>query len=302
MKMSHSRREFIGYAGAATAIVAARSFATPPQSGMKFGYASITWGNQERQAIDDIAAVGYLGIQMRNTAVAEFQPEELKDLLRQKKLTFVALSSGELNIDPAVETEQLAMHAANAKFTRQVGGLYLQILDQLKPYPRKVAPEECTLLGKLLTELGKRVADVGVKLGYHNHMNTISEKPDDLARVLDASDPRYVGLELDTAHYVAGGGDPAKAIVTYRDRLLFMHLKDLVDIPMGTENAKYPFKFVELGNGRVDLPSVFASLQKIRYKGWLIVELDRVPEKSRTPKQCAEISKNYLEETIGVKV
>jgi len=32
------------------------------------------------------------------------------------------------------------------------------------------------------------------------------------------------------------------------------------------------------------------------------VELDRVPEKSRTPTQCAEISKNYLEETIGVKV
>lgn len=300
--MNRSRREFLGYAGATAAIAAAPSFAVSQQSAMQFGYASITWGKEEVQAIDDIAAAGYAGIQMRNNAVAEFKPDELRSLLKQKKLTFVALSSGELDIDPKVEAEQLALHTANAQFVHQVGGRYLQILDQLKPYPRKVTPDECMRLGKLLTELGKRVADAGVQLGYHNHMNTISEKPDDLARVLHASDPHYVGLELDTAHYVAGGGDAAKAIKTYRDRLLFMHLKDFVDIPIGTENAKYPFKFVELGKGRVDLPAVFTSLWDIRYEGWLIVELDRVPDKSRTPKECAETSKKYLEEKIGVRV
>ncbi|HWF46981.1 MAG TPA: hypothetical protein VG168_08250 [Bryobacteraceae bacterium] len=60
------------------------------------------------------------------------------------------------------------------------GGLYLQILDQLKPYPRTVTADECKRLGRLLTELGKRTAEVGVPLGYHNHMNTISEHPDNL--------------------------------------------------------------------------------------------------------------------------
>jgi len=302
----NSRRDFLvsmAACAAATATSGAVAWARPPQaSPMKFGYTSITWGNEERQSIDDISSLGFPGIQMRNNAVAEFKPEELRDLLQQHKLTLVALSSGELNIDPAVETEQLAMHVANAKFVQQVGGIYLQVLDQLKPYPRKVTPEECVRLGKLLTELGKRTNDLGIPLGYHNHMNTISEHPDDLQRVLNVADPRFVHLELDTAHYVAGGGDPAKAIVQYRDQMLFLHLKDLVDIPMDSGKVKYPFQFVELGKGRVDLPAVFTALRKTSYKGWVVVELDRVPDKSRTPKECAAISKAYLEDKIGIQI
>lgn len=255
MKAKYSRRRFTGTVAAvgATAFVS-RTLVAQSGPRLKIGYTSMTWGTAERQAIDDISALGYAGIQMRNNAVAEFKPEELRSLLEQHHLKFVALSSGELNIDPAVEPQQMDMHLANARFVKAVDGLYLQVLDELKPYPRKVVPEECVRLGKLLTELGKRVSDAGVKLGYHNHMNTISEHPDNLQRVMDASDPRYVGLELDTAHYIAGGGDPSEAILHYRDRLLFLHLKDVVDLPLGTPGVKYPFKFVELGRGRVNLP------------------------------------------------
>jgi inosose dehydratase len=134
-------------------------------------------------------------------------------------------------------------------------------------------------LGKLLSEIGKRTADLGVPLGYHNHMNTLSEHPGNLDIVLEAADPRYVKLELDTAHSVAGGGDPAATVLKYRDRLLFLHLKDLVDIQMDSSKVKYPFKFVELGQGRVDLPAVFKSLDEIKYHGWAIVELDHVTSK-----------------------
>ena len=44
--------------------------------------------------------------------------------------------------------------------------------------------------------------------------------------------------------------------------MLFLHLKDVVDIPADTPKAKYPFKFVELGRGRVDFPAAFAALKK----------------------------------------
>ena len=197
---------------------------------------------------------------MRADALTDFQPAELRELLAQHRLTFVALSSGEVSIDPAVESETIAAHLAHAKFVHDAGGLYLQVLDELKPYPRTVKPDECERLGKLLTEIGKRTADVGIPLGYHNHMNTISEHPANLDRVLNAADPKYVRLELDTAHSVAGGGDPAKQVEKYRDRLLFLHLKDLVDIPLGSEHSKYPFKFVELGRGRVYLPFCICGL------------------------------------------
>jgi inosose dehydratase len=259
----------------------------------------MTWAKEERQAVDDIASVGFKGVQFRIDATTEFQPSELKDLLQSKKLTFVALSSGEVLIDPAAEAEQIAKHVANAKFVRDSGGLYLQVLDQLKPYPRTVTPAECVRLGKLLTEIGKRTADLGIPLAYHNHMNTISEHPANLDLVMENADPKYVKLLLDTAHSAAGGGNPAQAIAKYHERMIYLHLKDEVGIKM-TEKDKYPFQWVELGQGQVDLPAVFAALEKVKFSGWAVVELDRVPDKAKTPKQCAMISRKYLEDKIGV--
>src|SRR5207248_3694280 len=174
------------------------------------------------------------------------------------------------------------------------------VIDQ-KPKDRAVTDADYKQLGKLLTEIGKRTADLGIKLGYHNHMGTISEQPDALERVLDASDPRYAKLELDVAHYFQGGGDPAKAIEKYADRLLFLHIKDVESLPSAS-NPKRSYRFVELGRGHVDLPAVFEALHKINFRGWPMVELDAVPDKNRTPKECGEISKKYLEEKLKVTV
>jgi len=300
MVLQLTRRSFIGGIGAAAATAALPALAAARWSGIRFGYTAMTWGDAERQAIDDIAAVGFPGIQFRANAMTDFKPAELKELLAQHNLTFVALSSGEVSLD-APAADQIGLHTANAQFVKDCGGLYLQVLDQLKAYPRTVTPDECKRLGGLLTEIGRRTAAIGIPLGYHNHVNTISEHPANLDLVLENSDPEYVKLELDTAHMVAGGGDPAKTILKYHDRLLFLHLKDVVDMPM-TGKMKYPFQWVELGRGRVDLPAVFAALDMTQFKGWAVVELDKVPDPSRTPKQCAIISRDYLTQVIGVKV
>lgn len=268
---------------------------------IRFGYAAITWGNEEKQAVDDISATGYQGVQFRANALTEFKPAELKSLMQAHKLTFVALSSGQIDLEAPLEP-QLAEHTKNAEYVRDAGGRYLQILDKLTSYTREVTPEECRKLGSALTELGKRTAAVGIPLGYHNHLNTIGQKPENLARVMEASDPKYVKLELDTAHCQAGGGDPAAAVEKYRDRLLFMHLKDVVDAPASGGGARYPFKFVELGKGMVNFPAVFAALNKIRFDGWAVVELDHVTSPTTSAKESAEISRQYLEKTIGVKV
>ena len=298
--MRSSRREFLARSSAA-AVAAFGVGAWAGAPGIRYGYAAMTWAKEERQAIEDISAAGFEGVQFRIDATTEFQPAQLRDLLSERRLAFVALSSGEISLDPAGRVEALAKHTANARFVKEAGGQYLQILDQLKPYPRRVTAAECKELGALLTELGKRTADAGVPLAYHNHMNTISEHPENLDAVMESSDPRYVKLLLDTAHSVAGGGDPAAAIAKYHERILFIHLKDVVDTSMDTPGAKYPFQWVELGRGRVNLPAVFAALDRVQFRGWAVVELDRVPAASRTPKECALISRRYLEGRIGVK-
>ncbi|HEX7137677.1 MAG TPA: sugar phosphate isomerase/epimerase, partial [Vicinamibacterales bacterium] len=101
-----------------------------------------------------------------------------------------------------------------------------------------------------------------------------------------------------TAHYQQGGGDPAPAIRQYRDWIGVLHLKD---VRTSTAQAS-GYQFVELGRGRVDLKAVFAALNDINFTGWGVVELDRVPEAGRTPKECAQINRRYLIDALGQRI
>lgn len=273
------RREFLE-SGLSAGVWAAGWRPRVSAARIRFGYAAITWGGNDRQAIDDIAALGFRGVQLRQSAVTTWgdRPGELKALLAERRLVLVALSSG------VVTPENLAQHVRHAQFVRDVGGRYLQVLDE-RPSGRDPTADDYRRLGRLLTQLGRRTADLGVKLGYHNHMGALGEAPDQVARILDAADPRVVHLELDTAHYRQAGGDPAEAVRRYAGRLLFLHLKDL--------DAAH--RFVELGRGTIDFTAVFAALDAAGFDGWAVVELDAVPDAARTPRESGAISRRYLE-------
>lgn len=310
-----TRRQFISGIGVAAALssesksLIARMLEPPvlplARSEIRWGCAAITWSENDVQAIKDIADVGFRGIQLRTSVLKEFgdRPNALRELLDQHHLTMVAFSSGGVRIEPGTEADQIALHTRHAQFVRDVGGFYLQLTDSARPKDRQPTADDYKKLGKMLTEISQRVVDLGLQVGYHNHMNTLGEAPDEVDRILDAADSRSVKLLLDVAHYHQGGGDPAKAINTYRDRLLFLHIKDVESVspPPGTD-PKRSYRFVELGRGRVNLPAIFAALKEINFRGWAIVELDGVPDPSRTPKESALISKKYIEEKLGMKI
>lgn len=278
---------------------------TPAPAALQFGYAAITWNGNDAQAIKDIADVGFKGIQLRTSILPEYgeRPKALRDLLATYQLQFVAFSSGGIRIDPASQSEEIAKHVRHATFVRDAGGLYLQVTDSARPKDRKPSAEDFQQLGKVISEVAKRVVDLGIQLGYHNHMNSLGESPDEVDRILEASDPRYVKFELDIAHYQQGGGDPAEAIRKYRDRLLFLHIKDVEStVPTAGGDTSRVYRWVELGRGKVDLPRVFAALKENKFRGWAVVELDSVPDKARTPKESAIISKKYLEDKLKLKI
>ncbi|HET6957580.1 MAG TPA: sugar phosphate isomerase/epimerase family protein [Vicinamibacterales bacterium] len=288
-----TRRTFLTAVG--SAYVASAFAREAAAASMKLGYAAITWGADIDKAMADISAVGFKAIQLRGEAFAQYgdRPKDLVAQLEKNKLTFAVLSSGNLSIDPAKEQEMLSLHVQHAKFVRAAGGKCLQIIDE-RPKGREVVAEDYKRLGRLLTELGKRTADLGVPMVYHPHMNSTGEKPQELRAIVDASDKRYVRMLFDVAHYQQGGGDPAAAIREYREWIDVVHLKD---VRAATGNSTY--EFVELGRGRVNLPAVFAALREIAFDKWGIVELDRVPDPGRTPKESAEMNKRYLIDKAG---
>jgi inosose dehydratase len=266
---------------------------------MRAGCSAITWSDNAEKAIEEIAAAGFAGIQLRAPVVDQLpDPHKLRDLLAQHKLTFVALSSGQGSIDPAVRKQQLATHVEHAHYVREAGGLYLQLVASSAKPTGPFPSADCKLQGEVFTEVGKAIADYGIQLGFHNHMNTLGQPPEAVDAILEASDPNYVHLELDVAHSLQGGADPAAVIRKYGRRILFMHFKDVRNA-----NNAGGYEFCELGKGRVDLSAIFAALHEINFRGWGIVELDRIPNGDPlSPREANALSLHLLREKFGVSL
>ena len=130
-------------------------------------------------------------------------------------------------------------------------------------------------------------------------MNNLGERPEEVRAVLAAVDPRFVKLQLDTAHYQQGGGDPVAAVKEYKDRLLFLHIKDLqaqTPVPGATGEQAQQVSVRRAGTRESESERCLRRARcRSAFKGWAVVELDRVPDDARTPKESAIICKKYVE-------
>ena len=276
---------------------------TPRPFALRLGYAAITWAGQDEQAIDDIATVGYRGIQLRSGVLEKYgdRPAELRRRLEDKGLALLCFSSGNNpEAAPEKEAEYIRTHVANARFVKALGGSTLQIISS-RPKDRAPTPAEYEWLGRLLNAIGRLTLDLGVRVAYHNHLNGFGEAPDEVARVMDVTDRHYVDLLLDIAHYAQAGGDPVAAVTRHRDRLALLHLKDVTGaVPAPGRPQREGYQWVELGRGRVDVKGVIGALRDTRYRGPAVIELDKVPEPGRTPRESAEINRGYAVDALGL--
>jgi inosose dehydratase len=302
--MSHRlfrRRDFTFGVGAVAACgLARRALADKAKAtrspDISIGYAAITWGEKgARQAITEIAQVGYPGIQLRSNILKEFDsPDALKAELAKAHLTFACYSGGGPSADPAKRAAEVDKFLVGAKFARAAGALCVQSTSGHRG--DKLDEAALKEFGQTLNEIGKRTAEVGLPLVLHPHMGQLVQNPEEVDVVMAATDPRYVQLLLDTGHYAAAGGDPVKAIKTHGKRLGMLHIKDVID-----KGPKGKYQFVELGKGKVDFRAVFAALRAAGFHGWAVVELDSVPA-GRAPKDAAAANKEFLEKTVGLSV
>ena len=307
--MKPSRRRFLLGAGATALSTRFDPSMFAAEAEFKIGYHAITWGDNLEQAIDEISELGYRGIQIRQPGYEKYarRAAEFKELLAAKKLSIVSISSGNVTVKPDTEKQEIAERVAMAKWMKDVGGLYLQATDGVRTPEYRFNPEDCRRLGKRLNEIGKRTfGEHGIKLAYHNHMNSLGERRDEVDRILDATDPKHVWVLPDIAHLHVAEGDPVRFVRDYLNRLAYPHFKDVIihqswskTLDGSTVRPKYDF--VELGQGKVNIPGVLQIMKDYRYQGWIVIELDRAPA-GRTPKESAAIGKRYVEEKLRLKL
>ncbi|MFM1934488.1 MAG: Myo-inosose-2 dehydratase [Bacteroidota bacterium] len=285
-----SRREFLALTLATTLPISSLFAANKSYS---LGYSSITWSGQDEQAIKDIASLGFKGIQLRANTFSKYgeNPAALKALIDQSGLQLCMFSSGNVEIDPAKVDASIAQHVKHANFVKALGGTSIQLTNSLRKKGLKPEEKDLIRLAQVMNEIGAKTQEIGIQATYHNHMDQFGETPEEVELLVQHMDPSKIKLLLDVAHYFQGGGNPAEAVLKYKKVLHSLHVKDV-------RQTEPRYRFVELGQGKVNLEEVFANLDKIKFKGFAIVELDAVPDAGKTPFSCAETSKEFLKTRI----
>lgn len=144
----------------------------------------------------------------------------------------------------------------------------------------------------------------GLTQVLHSHVGTIVETKEEVIRVLEGCDVRYV---LDTAHLIVGGYDPVDFVKEWPNRVGLVHIKDTdLAVAERLNNGEVTLMeavqagiFPAVGDGDIDMDSVISGLENNGYQGWYVLEQDVAitgpePEVGSGPIEGVRKSVDYL--------
>lgn len=146
----------------------------------------------------------------------------------------------------------------------------------------------------------------GLRLVFHHHCAGFIETPAEVEKLLALTDPKLVGLCLDTGHFRFAGGDPLAFLQGNAGRVWHVHFKDCQPdtAAKSREDGWDYFRsvekgvFCELGKGEVDFLAIKKTLEQHGYDDWIVVEQDVLPGMGK-PFDSAQRNRQYLN-SIGL--
>ena len=273
------------------------------------------------RVLDEMKETGYAATELGDWGFMPTTPEQLRPELATRGLAllgaFVPVAFADASSHPggvatALRTARLLAGTAGTK-------PYIVLADDNGKNPvrtknaGRIRPEhglsesQWRTFAEGVTLVARAVLDeTGLRTVFHHHCAGFVETPAEIDRLLARTDPRLVGLCLDTGHCAFAGGDPVAAIRTWGTRIWHMHFKDC-DPRVADESRNNGWDyfesvrkgiFCELGKGAVDFPGVLAALREIGFDNWAVVEQDVLPGMG-SPRECARRNRAYLR-TLGL--
>ena len=151
-----------------------------------------------------------------------------------------------------------------------------------------------------ISEISKRLSDIGLPMSYHEHMGTIIQSEQDVYRLLDNTDDK-TSLLFDTGHILFAEGDYESILKKYVSRVNHVHCKDIRKEILNrslSNDSSFRDSFLEgvftvPGDGCINYKPLFETLHDNKYSKWLIVEAEQDPKKAN-PLEYAKIGYKYL--------
>jgi inosose dehydratase len=284
--------------------------------GIHFAVGAAIFGQLEEDDLATTARFGFPGIEPYRSLSMRWveRPGELKALLDGHGLTLITCSNGGPGqstdfIDPAARQQTIDDHVAFCRDFLSVFGCRWFKINMGRRPAEGTSGEQIERIADTINELGRRTREMGVTIAPHPHIWGPIERPEEVRRLLDLTDPALVGWVPDTAQLNLGGGDPLELIRDYYHRLAAIHWKDSAASYRGytgptptQEMHRQEILYKDLGAGGVDHPGIWRLLLERGYQGWITLDLDppRPNEGEGSPEDKLGINHRYLVETLQV--
>jgi sugar phosphate isomerase/epimerase len=242
---------------------------------IKIGCQTFTWemlGNAWTGTADDllsaISAGGYSGIEITDTMIGGYgaDPHAFANALRDSGLTLVSFAFGSKS--GFTQADAMKDDLTTAKrwidYAAHFPGALVSIgsATAVSDGPRD---EKFAIAGEFYNRAGELGKAAGVEVAVHpsSHHNTLLFDRADYDRIFALLDPNLIGWVPDTGHILRGHADMLDTMRTYRDRIRYLHLKDV--------DAQG--RWAMLGKGVLDTPAVIDLVSAAsRFNGWLVLE------------------------------
>ena len=272
------------------------------------------WGHQLRpeQVLQEVSGLGLHAIELGPAGFLPADPQLLRARLGSHGLELIGgFVPVVLHVPARLEQELVAVtEVADLLASASAEVLVLAADSAETGYERseQLDDREWTQLAQGVERVEELAGTRGLRVALHPHYGTAVESRSDIERVLESSP---VALCLDTGHLMVAGMDVIEVAKSFSERIEHVHLKDadsglsqLVHSgALGYQEAVARGMYRPLGRGGIDIQSVVAILQGSGYRGWLVLEQDRVlskqPPKGGGPIIDARAGVDYLRRIIA---
>ncbi|TFE25555.1 myo-inosose-2 dehydratase [Cohnella luojiensis] len=265
--------------------------------------------------LDDIQALGLTGTEMGRKFPTDI--EALKEELSKRDIQLVSQWKSVLFSDPAYRESELAAYLEHVKFLKEMGSTVISTCEvggSLHFDPRRTPHESEVLrldeagwssLAEGLNAAGRIAREYGLKLTYHHHGGTVVERPEEIDKLMELTDPEYVFLLFDSGHAHYGGANPLDVLRKHYDRIAYIHLKDVRREKLERARADHSDfvtcirngVFTVPGDGCIDFRPIIGELIERDYRGWALLEGEQDPAE-HPAREYASRAIRYLESLL----
>ncbi|MFT4832032.1 MAG: sugar phosphate isomerase/epimerase [Psychroserpens sp.] len=221
-------------------------------------------GVDAKATLQAVADAGYKNIEAAGYEEGKFynlSPNDFKKLLNELGLTPISTHQGSVTLENADSMIADVKAAGFEYFVIPVPPMGLFTYNQEE---RSMGMTGGAVnLAEILTTLGKKCSEVGLKLLYHNHDFEFVKDKDGIVTIdylLENTDPKYVNFQMDLFWVTKAGADPLVYFEKYPGRFKIWHVKDMDD----------QGRFAPVGNGTIDFARILAKKELSGMKYYMV--------------------------------